>query len=95
MNDSSKSGLNPGIEDLIPTQRQEIDLSLLPDLPPPEFRVWGRSRHGGRARWFGCGCFVKVGREVLDDRVVDSSEIDQLNRLLDEELQLRVGKAEP
>jgi hypothetical protein len=157
MNDSSKSGPNPEIEDQIPTQRQEIDISRLPDLPPPDSRVWGRSRHGGRARWFGCGCglvllgagiliaylslrdqvwssyedvrgglqgsiltevddeekkafldsldrfdvmvkdttdpyeiigrFVKAGRAALDDHVVDSGEIAELNRLFDEELQ--------
>jgi hypothetical protein len=161
MNDSSKSGPNPEAEDLIPTQKQEIDISRLPDLPPPESRVWGRSRYGGRARWFGCGCglvllaagiliayfslrdqvwssyadvraglqrsilaevddeekrafldkldrfdemvqgsddlygtigrFVKAGREVLDDHVVDFTEIEKLNRLLDEELNRRAG----
>jgi len=128
MNDQSKSGSTPVIKD--PIQEQKIDVSRLPDLPPPESKAWGRSRRGERARWVRwalkdsilaevgdeekrafldtldrfnamvkdsddpypiIGRFVKIGREVLDDHVVDSGEIEKLNRLLEEELNRRAG----
>ena len=56
MTDEIEREVNNASEESLKTGRPTIDVSQLPELPPPESRMWSEGRRTGRLRSVGCGC---------------------------------------